>query len=115
MKRLCGYIAAILCMVLLTGCRPATFLIDRSGSSSYFGRNSPYLQKVLCTKGDLRLILADADLPEGLESDFYRYTCTEEKSYDKVISLYLFLTPAEKKRLKKAFEKHGYAVNHLHC
>jgi hypothetical protein len=115
MKRFCGHIAAILCVVLLAGCRPATFLIDRQGSSSYFGRNSPYLQRLLCTKGDLMLILADADLPAGLASNFYRYTCSEEKSYEKVISLYLFLTPEEKKRLKKAFEKHGYAVNHLHC
>jgi hypothetical protein len=115
MTNLSGYIGAILCVVLLAGCRPATFLIDKAGSTSYFGRNSPYIQKVLCVKGDLKLILADADLPGGLEDDFYHYTCSEERSYDKVISLYLFLTPTEKKRLKEAFEKHGYAVNHLHC
>jgi hypothetical protein len=115
MKRFYGHIGATLCMALLSGCGPSTFLINKAGTSAYFGRNSQYLNKMLCRKDELRLILADADLPREMESDLYRYNCSEERSYDKVISLYLFLTPAEKMRLKRAFEKHGYEVNRLHC
>ncbi len=115
MKRFYGHIGAALCVVLLAGCGPSTFLIDKAGTSAYFGRNNQYLNKKLCTSGELRLILADADLPREIESDFYRYTCSEERSYDKVISLYLVLTPVEKMQLKRAFEKHGYEVNRLHC
>jgi len=115
MKRFYGHIGAALCVVLLAGCGPSTFLIDKAGTSAYFGRNNQYLNKKLCTSDELRLILADADLPGEIESDFYRYTCSEERSYDKVISLYLVLTPAEKLQLKRAFEKHGYEVNRLHC
>ena len=102
-------------MILVAGCSPSTFLINKAGTSSYFGNNSPFLHKMLCTRNELRLILADADLPREMQSDFYRYTCSEERSYDKVISLYLVLTPVEKKQLKRAFEKHGYEVNRLHC
>jgi hypothetical protein len=115
MKRLYGHIGATLCMVLLAGCGPSTFLINKAGTSSYFGSNSPFLHKMLCTRDEFRLILADADLPREVESDFYRYTCSEQRSYEKVISLYLFLTPVEKMQLKRAFEKHGYEVNRLHC
>jgi hypothetical protein len=115
MKRLFGHIGATLCIVLLAGCGPSTFLINKAGNSAYFGRNNQFLNKKLCTSGELRLILADADLPRQMESDFYRYACSEESSYEKVISLYLILTPVEKMQLKRAFEKHGYEVNRLHC
>ena len=115
MKRLYGHIGATLCVLLFAGCGPSTFLIDKAGTSAYFGSNSPFLHKMLCTRDELRLILADADLPRVMENDFYRYTCSEERSYEKVISLYLILTPVEKMQLKRAFEKHGYEVNRLHC
>jgi hypothetical protein len=115
MKRFYGHIGTALCMVLLAGCGPSTFLIDKAGTSAYFGSKSPFLHKMLCTRDELRLILADADLPREMEGDFYRYTCSEERSYEKVISLYLILTPVEKMRLKRSFEKYGYEVNHLHC
>lgn len=115
MKRFYGHIGATLCVLLFAGCGPSTFLIDKAGNSAYFGRNNQFLNKKLCTTDELRLILADADLPREMESDFYRYSCSAERSYDKVISLYLVLTPVEKLQLKRAFEKHGYEVNRLHC
>ena len=83
MKRLFGLIGATLCIVLLAGCGPSTFLINKAGNSAYFGRNNQFLNKRLCTSGELRLILADADLPREMESDFYRYACSEESSYEK--------------------------------
>ena len=105
MKRLYGHIGATLCMVLVAGCSPSTFLINKAGTSSYFGNNSPFLHKMLCTRDELRLILADADLPREMENDFYRYTCSEERSYEKVISLYLVLTPVEKTAIKAGVRK----------
>jgi hypothetical protein len=106
---------AAVCAVLFAGCGPTTFLIGKAGSYTNFGRDKPFFRKMLCERGELSRILANADLPQDLENDFYRYTCTKERSYDKVVSLYLFLTPAEKTRLKNAFKRQGYQVNSLPC
>jgi hypothetical protein len=107
----------VLCLIpaVVAACGPATFLIERDGTSAFFGRERPYLHTMLCDHAELKVVLRDADLPADVQNDFYRYACSEQRSYDKVASLYLFLTPREKINLKKAFEKHGYRVNYVPC
>jgi hypothetical protein len=104
-----------LCVVLFSSCHPSTFLIGKDGSYAYFGRGRPHLYQELCVRDELRSILSESGLPDDMKGDFYEYACSEQRSYDKVVSLYLFLTPEEKERLKASFVKHGYEVNHVNC
>ncbi len=107
--------ALILCAIFAAGCSPATFLISKDGESAFFGRERSSFYRLLCTGEELKTILADADLSSDVKNDLYHYTCSDQRSYDKVVSLYVFLTPDEKKKLKSAFIKHGYEVNYLNC
>ncbi len=102
--------------LLAAGCGSSTFIITKGGEHAYyFGRVSKSLQKLLCKSGDFRKILRDAEIPEQVKPDFYRYVCTKEADKKKVVSLYKFLSPAEKESLKRAFIKHGYTVNYVPC
>jgi len=112
--RLAGLIAAATLLVIL-GCGAGTFLITRDGSSTYFGQPDTLLSRRLCSSGDLKNILSAADLPERIRDDFYRYNCTDDRSRDTVISLFAFLSPDEKIRLKRAFKRFGYEINIMHC
>lgn len=102
--------------LLISGCTPATFLIQKGNSMAYyFGTESRGAYKLLCESGDLKKVLRDAELPEDIKNDFYEYTCTESRSKEKVFSLYTFLTPEEKKSLKQAFVRHNYTINSVPC
>lgn len=113
MKRTVLVLLAII--VLTAGCGPTTFLVGRNGSYTFFGRMNTPLAKDLCTSGDLRAILDDAKIPAIARDGLYRYTCTDEYSRDRVVSIYLFMTPEEKKELMRAFTRRGYEVNLVHC
>ncbi len=106
---------ALLIAFALSACGPSTFLINRDGVSSYFGRERGDLQKRLCMGNDLAAILSDTDLPSDIRDDFTTYSCSNERSSEKVLSLYLFLTPEQKHDLKQAFGRHGYEVNRISC
>lgn len=108
-------LSGLLPVLFLAACGPSTFIVTKDGYAGYFGRDQAFLRTLLCVRGDLEAVLASAVLPEEIKSDFRRYVCSEERSYDKVLSLYLFLTPDEKKSLKSAFEKQGYEINNVHC
>ncbi len=112
MKR---FLAIIIFAALLSACQPSTFVISKGTRAYYFGRESKSLQRLLCDSGDLNRILRDATIPEHLKEGFYIYVCTENRSEQKVISLYQFLTPEERKSLKRAFIRHGYTVNYVPC
>jgi serine/threonine protein kinase len=62
------------------------------------------LYEMLCKSGDLTQILAETSIPEDLKKDLYRYNCTDERSKEKVVSLYLFLSPEKtiKRKLREA-------------
>ncbi len=112
-----GKIMSLLIIVgiLLVACKPTTFIISKGTRGYYFGRQSKSLYRLLCASGDFKKVLRDANIPEDIKSQFYEYVCTKKASKDKVVSLYLFLTPEEKKSLKRAFIKHGYTVNYVPC
>ncbi len=108
-------LAALLALSLLAGCGPTTFLVSRDGYSTYFGRRNTGLSKRLCTSGDLQRILASADISPIAKDGFYRYACSDEYSWDTLVSLYQFLSPDEKKELMRAFARFGYEVNLVRC
>jgi len=70
---------------------------------------------MICDTGDLERVLRDAEIPEHLKGDFFEYVCTNKRSREKVIALYAFLSPEEKRSLKRAFSMRGYMVNHVAC
>ena len=100
---------------ILTGCAPSTFIVSNGIRSNYFGSESKGAYRMLCSSGDLKKVLRRAELPEEIKEDIYEYACTEHRSNKKMISLYTFLTPEEKKSLKRAFVRHGYTVNSVPC
>ncbi len=102
-------------ILLLTGCAPSTFIVSNGIRAYYFGSNSKGAYKMLCTSGDLARVLRDTELPDEIKKDLYEYTCSERRSNGKVISLYTFLTPEEKKNLKRAFVRKGYTINSVPC
>ena len=101
--------------IFMTGCAPSTFIISKEGRAYYFGRESKSLHRMLCESGDLEKILAETSIAEDIKKDFYKYNCTEQHSEQKVISLYLFLSPGEKEELKSAFREYNYTVNFVPC
>lgn len=102
-------------MGLLVGCGPTTFLVGKDDRYAFFGRTNTSLAKDLCATGELRTILDDATIPAIAKDGFYRYICTPEYNRDMVLSIYAFMTPEEKKELMRAFIRHGYDVNLVHC
>ncbi len=110
-----GIFVFAIAALLFTACQPSTFLISKGNRAYYFGRQSSSLKQILCDSGDFKKVLRDTKMPEHLKDDFYRYVCTKEASKEKVIALYNFLTPDERKSLKRAFVRHGYAINYVPC
>lgn len=100
---------------LLSGCAPSTFIVNNGIRAYYFGSESKGAYKMLCESGDFKKVLRDAELHEEIKEDFYEYVCTEHRSNQKVISLYTFLTPEEKKSLKRVFVRHNYTINSVPC
>lgn len=109
--------AAMLIPVLLlfAGCAPTTFLLSKDGYSTYFGRMNTGLGRNLCLSGDLQRALENAALPPIAKDGLYRHVCTDEYSWETVVSLYAFLSPEEKRELMRAFAKLGYEVNLVRC
>ena len=104
-----------LVLFLIFSCAPSTFLISKSGHTYYLGRDDKTLRAMLCDSGDLKAILAEADIPDDIKKDLMAYNCTDQHSGQMVISTYLLLSPDEKETLKSAFIRHGYTVNSMAC
>ncbi|MGE5237449.1 MAG: hypothetical protein ACM3ON_01465 [Chloroflexota bacterium] len=107
--------AGLLLAMVVAGCAPTTFIISKDGRAYYLGRKSESLYNMLCRSGDLERILAETSMPDDLKKEFYRYNCSGERSKEKVVSLYLFLSPEEKEDLQRAFRRHGYTINYVPC
>ena len=112
MNRLILVIAAA---AVLSGCGPTTFLVGKNGSYTFFGRLNTDLGRTLCSSGELRAILDEAQVPPIAKDGLYRHTCTAEYDREMVLSIYTFLMPGEKQELMRSFARHGYEVNLVHC
>jgi hypothetical protein len=108
-------IVIVLLALAAAACAPTTFVVSKDGYSTYFGRMNTGLSKRLCTSGDLQRVLSAAAIAPIAKDGFYRHVCTEEYSWDTVLSIYQFLSPEEKKELMRAFAKYGYEVNLVRC
>jgi len=115
MTRTHAAIWTIALALFLGGCGPATFILNKDGVAAYFGRENGFLHTLLCDRGDLKQVLSETSIPANIQNDLYRYNCTAERSADKIISLYLYLSPEEKLELKHAFTKHDYRINYMSC
>jgi len=114
MRVLCT-ICMLIAVFAVTSCKPTTFIVSKGNKAYYFGRESRGLKKMVCDSGDLKAVLRRAKIPAKLKDDFFRYVCTEKRSKAKVLALYTFLTPDEKKSLKRAFALEGYMINYVPC
>lgn len=106
---------ALLLAIFIAGCSSATFIISKNNKAYYFGRDSKVLHAMLCDSGELKEILSETTIEEDIRHELYRYNCTDEHSTEKVISIYTFLTPEEKKQLQNAFRDHDYRINYVPC
>ncbi|MBI5102081.1 MAG: hypothetical protein HZB33_09645 [Nitrospirae bacterium] len=115
MKTYTALLAAVLSAVFLMGCGATTFIISKDNRAYYLGRKSDSLHRMICLSGDLEAVLAETSIPDDLKKDLYRYNCTDERSKEKVVALYSYLTPEEKLELQSAFRRHGYTINYVPC
>jgi hypothetical protein len=106
-------------MVLATGaCAPA-FMVGKAGSDEkgvFLGSKSKAAYNMLCVSGDLAKVLATSHLSKEMKDDLYKYNCSEEeRSTKKLRKLYGSMTRAERKDIKLAFKKNGFAINGGEC
>jgi hypothetical protein len=107
--------AILFTAMFLTGCAMTTFIISKDNRAYYLGRKSDSLYQMICKSGDLEAVLSETSMPEELKKELYRYNCTDERSKERVVALYNYLTPEEKEELKSAFRRHGYTINYVPC
>lgn len=108
-------LTALMLTIFFTGCSSTTFIISKNSKAYYFGRDSKVLRAMLCDSGELKEILSETTIEEDIRNELYRYNCTDEHSKEKVVSIYLFLSPEEKEQLKRAFRNHDYTINYVPC
>lgn len=113
MKR-AGLILLIASSALLSAACSSTFMVVKNGKGFHFGSGSTAAYKVLCESGDLKRILADTALVQQTKDDIHRFNCTD-RSREKIKTVYAGLSPAERKDLRRSFQKHGYEINVMLC
>lgn len=119
MKRKIPLTALFLAIAVLAGCEGHFSLTKNSrtvylggGSAQYHSGEREKLYQMLCMTGDLKKALAASSVPEGKKKGLYEYNC-EHPDFDRGETVFLSLTPAEKKSLSEAFESEGYDINYF--
>ncbi|MDA8388152.1 MAG: hypothetical protein M0Z58_05755 [Nitrospiraceae bacterium] len=70
---------------------------------------------MLCDSGDFKKVLAAAPtIPPATSEGLYYYNCVKPDA-DKVQSLFISLTPDQRKALLNAFMSEGYDINFWPC
>ena len=106
----------ILLAALFTGGCTDTFVVTKDGKSYFFGSKREGFQKMLCDSGDLKTILADTQLPSNIKDNLYKFNCAvAEQSKEKVKTIYISMTPEQRRDLRLTFQKHGYDINYMAC
>jgi hypothetical protein len=108
------YLASFL---LITSACTSTFLVYKEGKGATFLESSSKGKyDLLCASGDLAKVLADSHLEPAMKSSLYRYNCSPtERSSAKFKQVFSTMTVAQRKDIKSAFRKNGYAINKLPC
>ena len=105
----------MLLLLILAGCASSNFIISKNERGYYLGSDSKILHDMLCKSGDMERALKSVNIPDELKKEFYKYTCTKERSRMKVRSLFTFFSPEEQEHLKDAFRGEGYTINYMPC
>lgn len=108
-------LAGITASAVFTYACTSTFLVSKDGRGYFLGNDSKAIYKMLCESGDLTKILSDAQLPQDMKGDLYRYNCSPERSGEKVKEIYASMTPGQRKDLRMAFRRNGHDINYLPC
>ncbi len=106
---------AIVGMVLITGACSDSFIITKDGYGYFVGSSSQAMYEMICVSGDMKRVLSDTQLGKEMKDNLYRYSCSSERSNDKVKLVYASMTPEERKDIKSAFRKNGFTINALMC
>jgi len=103
-------------MLLMTGACTSMFMVGKGEKRGVFlGSNSQAAYDMLCASGDLRVVLEATHLNRELKDTLYQYSCSEERSSDKVKRLYAAMTSEQKKDIMTAFKEKGFSINGGTC
>ncbi len=109
------FLIVITGMALLIGACTDTFLVSKSGNSAFFGRDWKSKDELLCKTGALEDVLEDSHLDNELKDALYKYSCSASRSGEKVREIYASMTPEQRKDIKRAFRRNGFAINAKTC
>jgi hypothetical protein len=102
---------SIAAMALVINACTDTFLVHKNGRGVFLGSNMKAKYDVLCESGDIEKVLALSTLSKEMKDALYRYSCSSERSGEKVKQIYASMTSDERKDIKRAFRKNGYTIN----
>ena len=63
------------------------FLVFKQGRGYYLGSNSNAKYEMLCASGEMDKVLAASSLSREMKDSLYKYSCSEERSGEKVMQL----------------------------
>jgi len=92
-----------------------TFMVYKDGYGYFVGSNSNAKYDMLCTSGDMEKVLATSHLSKETKDDLFKYSCSKERSGEKVKQIYASMTVDERKDIKRAFRTNGYEINYMAC
>ncbi len=107
------FLISVAGMAVLTGACSAgsDFLVLKHGKGYYLGSNSNAKYEMLCTSGEMDKVLASSNLSKEMKDNLYKYSCSEERSGEKVKQLYASMTVEQRRDIKNAFRRNGYDIN----
>ncbi len=109
----------IIGLTLITGaCSAPMFLVSKKGDerrSHFLGRNSDIMYDLLCASGGLLKVLETTQFGEEMKEEFFQSNCSAERSFDRVKQIYKAMTREQRKDIRTAFKKNGYAINSGAC
>jgi hypothetical protein len=111
------FFIGLVAIFLLTISCGSTFLVYKEGiGGAFLGSRSKPTYDLLCGSGDLDKVLADTHLEPAMKNAIYKYSCAKtERSAEMIKQIYASMTIEQRKDIKSAFRKNGYAINKFAC
>lgn len=109
---------AIAGMVLVSGACAPMFMVGIEGKEKrgvFLGSKSQDMYDMLCASGELEKVLAATHLNAEMKDALYKNNGSAEGSVNELKKTYSSMTREERKDLKTAFKKYGYAINGGTC
>ncbi len=98
-------------MVLVASACAPMFMVGKDGTAGFLGSSAKPMYEMLCTSGDMEKVVASTHLDKEMKDQLYQYTCSKDRSRDKLKKLYASMTSEQRKDLRTAFKKNGYSIN----